>query len=445
MLDTLDVHETRRTRAAVHGMALLNLQAEVLRAHFRQLRTRLVELQLALSKDEADQQLALAASRADAIAEAARVKLDDLARQAQRDTLTGLPTSDLMRERILATIARAGRRELRFAMLVIDIDRFHEVNDDFGRAGGDEVLRETGRRLERAVRDTDGVSRLGADQFLVLLADLSALADPRVVATKLQDRLHEPMVIGGSAVHVRASIGVSHYPTDAHDPQTLFALADAAVHAAKREGGHRCFGQREMGTSESPGASLEHTGLDRITLRHGSESGPTFPSLAGARLNEQDVDLGQLFLTVTEACHPSIQSRRQVLVTHFPERWPTLRGDAVRLAQVFGNLIDNASRYTPEEGKVELTAAVSATEIEVVVADTGFGISAAALEHVFKLFVQENRVPSASSDGLGIGLAVVRDLVHLHGGTVTARSDGPNMESAFAVKPPLGGTSASKV
>ncbi|MBL0726470.1 GGDEF domain-containing protein [Piscinibacter sp. HJYY11] len=217
-------------------MAMLNLQAEVLRAHFSQLRTRLVELQLALSKDEADQQLALAASRADAIAEAARVKFDDLARQAQRDTLTGLPTSDLMRERILATIARAGRRELRFAMLVIDIDRFHEVNDVFGRAGGDEVLRETGRRLERAVRDTDGVSHLGADQFLVLLADLSALADPRVVATKLQDRLHEPMVIGGGAVHVRASIGVSHYPTDAHDPQTLFALADAAVHAAKREG-----------------------------------------------------------------------------------------------------------------------------------------------------------------------------------------------------------------
>lgn len=524
MRDTLDVQETRRTRAAVHGMAMLNLQAEVLRAHFSQLRTRLVELQLALSKDEADQQLALAASRADAIAEAARVKLDDLARQAQRDTLTGLPTSDLMRERILATIARAGRRELRFAMLVIDIDRFHEVNDVFGRAGGDEVLRETGRRLERAVRDTDGVSRLGADQFLVLLADLSALADPRVVATKLQDRLHEPMVIGGSAVHVRASIGVSHYPTDAHDPQTLFALADAAVHAAKREGGHRCFGQREMGTAESPGASLEHTGLDRIiTPRHGSESGPTIPPLTGARsapvgmgddhldflamvahelrnplaplrqaaalltrdgmeeegltklqaiivrqvsrmarliddllhvsregsgrfrLNEQDVDLGQLFLTVTEACHPSIQSRRQVLVTHFPERWPTLRGDAVRLAQVFGNLIDNASRYTPEDGQLELTATVSATEIEVVVADTGFGISAAALEHVFKLFVQENRVPSAGSDGLGIGLAVVRDLVHLHGGTVTARSDGPNMGSAFVVKLPLMGTSASRV
>ncbi|MET0335500.1 MAG: diguanylate cyclase [Rhizobacter sp.] len=523
MLDTLDVHETRRTRAAVHGMAMLNLQAEVLRAHFRQLRTRLVELQLALSKDEADQQLALAASRADAIAEAARVKFDDLARQAKRDPLTGLPTSDLMRERILATIARAGRRELRFAMLVIDIDHFHEVNDVFGRAGGDEVLRETGRRLERAVRDTDGVSRLGADQFLVLLADLSALADPRVVATKLQDRLHEPMMVGGGVVQVRASIGVSHYPTDAHDAQTLFALADAAVHAAKREGGHRCFGQREMGTAEPPGASLEHAALDRISPRHGSESGPTIPPPAGARsapvgmgddhldflamvahelrnplaplrqaaalltrggmeeegltklqaiivrqvsrmarliddllhisregtgrfrLNEQDVDLGQLFLTVTEACHPSIRSRRQVLVTHFPERWPTLRGDAVRLAQVFGNLIDNASRYTPEEGQVELTATVSATEIEVVVSDTGFGISAAALEHIFKLFVQENRVPSASDDGLGIGLAVVRDLVHLHGGTVTARSDGPNMGSTFAVKLPLGGTSASKV
>jgi signal transduction histidine kinase len=88
---------------------------------------------------------------------------------------------------------------------------------------------------------------------------------------------------------------------------------------------------------------------------------------------------------------------------------------------------------------------VSASEIEVVVADTGFGISAAALEHVFKLFVQENRVPSAGSDGLGIGLAVVRDLVHLHGGTVTARSDGPNMGSAFSVKLPLRGTSASRV
>ena len=114
-------------------------------------------------------------------------------------------------------------------------------------------------------------------------------------------------------------------------------------------------------------------------------------------------------------------------------------GDAVRLAQVFGNLLGNASKYTPEGGEISLQAAVTADTVSITVADNGIGISAAALPHVFDLFVQDARATVISPGGLGIGLAVVRELVYAHEGSVVARSAGPDRGSEFVVTLPLAG------
>jgi signal transduction histidine kinase len=151
-----------------------------------------------------------------------------------------------------------------------------------------------------------------------------------------------------------------------------------------------------------------------------------------------DVDMHEMLMTVAEACRPAMESRRQRLTMNLPELMPDVRGDAVRLTQVFGNLLDNASRYTPAEGGITLTATVGELEMSIVVADTGIGISAEALPHIFDLFVQEKRAVRVNAGGLGIGLSVVRDLVHAHGGTVTASSSGPQQGSAFTVSLPRG-------
>jgi diguanylate cyclase (GGDEF)-like protein len=515
MLETADPAGSTtmaRIRAGVRGLALLNAQADTLREHLKQLRERLVEAQREFNETQAalvvqvNEQLVLAALRADAIAEAAQSNFDELAESAQRDGLTGMPNRALMFDRMQATIARAGRRELSFAVLFIDLDDFKQINDTFGHAAGDGVLKAVARRLEAAVRETDTVSRHGGDEFVVLLAELSPGADIRAVVSKLLLEVQLPIDVGSNRVSVSASMGVSLFPTDGDDAQTLISLADAAMYAAKREGGSRCVFQRDL----TPGALLPRSAPAAEGALAPHREGPLVPlrpdhlsflamvahelrnpltplrhaatllsradtkeaallKLQGViarqvsrmtrliddllqissggvgkfRLLYADVNLGEVFATVLEACQPNIDGRHQKLKVKLPEVWPPMRGDAVRLAQVFGNLLDNASRYTPEGGQLTLAVAVWPSQMEVVVSDTGVGISPGALQHIFELFVQENRATSVRSEGLGIGLAVVRELVHLHGGTVAAGSEGHNRGSSFVVRLPLGHVAAA--
>jgi signal transduction histidine kinase len=109
---------------------------------------------------------------------------------------------------------------------------------------------------------------------------------------------------------------------------------------------------------------------------------------------------------------------------------------------VFGNLLDNASRYTPIEGRIALVVVIAPAALRVAVTDTGLGISAEALPHVFDRFMQEPSALGLNSGGLGLGLWVVRHLVHAHGGTVTARSDGHQMGSEFTVSLPISNATA---
>ena len=119
-------------------------------------------------------------------------------------------------------------------------------------------------------------------------------------------------------------------------------------------------------------------------------------------------------------------------------------GDRVRLTQIFNNLLDNASKYTPEGGEVSLALLVRDQSMAVIVSDNGVGISPEALPHIFDLFVQDARALDHSSGGLGIGLAVVRELVEAHRGTVTGHSAGRNLGSEFIVILPLDGRPVAK-
>jgi signal transduction histidine kinase len=160
------------------------------------------------------------------------------------------------------------------------------------------------------------------------------------------------------------------------------------------------------------------------------------------KLDYGHVLMADVLESAVQMCKPAMKKRRQRLVETMPSQPIQVNGDAVRLTQVFSNLLDNASKYTPHGGDIHLTMVPLGQGLVVTVADNGIGISAHALLHIFDMFVQDATAAAfaQSSHGLGIGLAVVRDLVEAHGGSVSATSKGPNLGSEFVVKLPRDGS-----
>lgn len=154
-------------------------------------------------------------------------------------------------------------------------------------------------------------------------------------------------------------------------------------------------------------------------------------------LEREQVDLRRVLETAVHTCRPAMETRHQQLLVDLPPDAMPLHGDRTRLVQVFTNLLDNASKYTPEGGRITLATVQSNDAVTVSVSDNGIGISDDALPHVFDLFVQDSRAVALRKGGLGIGLAVVRELVEAHGGTVVGTSGGKDMGSTFAVTLPI--------
>ncbi|MET0983428.1 MAG: EAL domain-containing protein [Telluria sp.] len=176
-----------------------------------------------------------------------RAKKDEqlLWRQANYDSLTGLPNRHLFLDRLRQAIKSSHRGEHpAFSLLYIDLDRFKEVNDTLGHPVGDQLLKEAAHRLLRCTRDTDTVSRLGGDEFTVLLVNMHNLEneDPYVidrVAHDIINAMSEPFLINAESLHVSASIGITHFPADAGDADSLLKHADQAMYEAKRAGRNR--------------------------------------------------------------------------------------------------------------------------------------------------------------------------------------------------------------
>jgi diguanylate cyclase (GGDEF)-like protein/PAS domain S-box-containing protein len=172
---------------------------------------------------------------------------------ATHDPLTGLPNRAEFERSCGDALARARRRGLRAAVLYIDLDNFKPVNDTYGHAIGDELLKTIAARMKQAVRETDTVARIGGDEFSVLLADLEGLETGHIVARKLLHLLSQPVMTRRGAHHVGASIGVSTYPDDGHDARALLRLADAAMYRVKQAGRNGVsFYSTPAGLPESP-------------------------------------------------------------------------------------------------------------------------------------------------------------------------------------------------
>ncbi|MDX2218709.1 MAG: PAS domain-containing protein [Burkholderiales bacterium] len=152
---------------------------------------------------------------------------------ATHDVLTGLPNRVLLLDRLRQAIARARRSGLRVCTLFIDLDRFKEVNDTLGHRIGDELLREMSVRLARVVRESDLLVRLSGDEFMVVLEQVNDLDAPRMVAQKLLDEIREPSHIEGHEIYISASVGLSLFPDDGDDAETLMRNADLAMYRAK--------------------------------------------------------------------------------------------------------------------------------------------------------------------------------------------------------------------
>jgi diguanylate cyclase (GGDEF)-like protein len=155
------------------------------------------------------------------------------------------------------------------------------------------------------------------------------------------------------------------------------------------------------------------------------------------RLECSMVEMGGILSLAVESCRPALEGRSQHLTIHLAPPPLLVLGDPVRLGQIFSNLLDNASKYTAKGGEISLTAVVLDGALQISVSDDGIGITADALPSIFELFTQDARAQALYDGGLGIGLAVVRDLVEAHGGTVIARSPGRDLGSDFIVTLPM--------
>jgi len=170
-----------------------------------------------------------------------------LERLATRDILTELPNRALLQTRLRQRLERR-ERDVSHAVFFIDLDNFKEVNDSFGHAAGDVLLKEIASRLSQCVRPDDTVARLGGDEFVVVAECLNGNASAIGLAEKLRKMLDRPIIIEGHEIKASASIGISMYPNDGDSSESLLQSADTALYRAKALGGNTyCFFTSEMG------------------------------------------------------------------------------------------------------------------------------------------------------------------------------------------------------
>ncbi|MBI5659276.1 MAG: EAL domain-containing protein [Nitrosomonadales bacterium] len=160
-------------------------------------------------------------------------------RQANFDALTGLPNRRMFRDRLEQETVKSDRADLPLALLLIDLDEFKEVNDTLGHDMGDILLKQAALRITGCVRATDTVARLGGDEFAVVLSQLADASHAEDSAQKILAGLAEPFRLGSEIVYVSASIGISLYPSDAADIESLMKEADQAMYVAKNQGRNR--------------------------------------------------------------------------------------------------------------------------------------------------------------------------------------------------------------
>jgi diguanylate cyclase (GGDEF)-like protein len=160
----------------------------------------------------------------------------DLRHQAFHDALTGLPNRLLLLDRMERSLESAKRQDEQVAVLLMDLDRFKDVNDALGHSAGDRLLKKVSRRLVGAVRRSDTVSRLGGDEFVVVVDGPTGAEAAGMVARHILDCFAQPFELDGQNLHVRLSIGLALFPDHGERPEELLKNADMAMYRAKERG-----------------------------------------------------------------------------------------------------------------------------------------------------------------------------------------------------------------
>lgn len=178
---------------------------------------------------------------------------------AQYDPLTGLPNRELLYDRADRAIRFARRsNNCVVGILFIDLDRFKPINDTYGHAAGDAVLRELADRLKACLRDSDTVARLGGDEFVAVLSNLRSTQDSAIVADRILDACSRPVVVGSQVFTLSASIGIAVWPSDGESVSGLLENADTAMYASKGDGRNRArFYDSDMNEKAKQRATIE--------------------------------------------------------------------------------------------------------------------------------------------------------------------------------------------
>lgn len=220
--------------AAVSGRELVDIMGTEGEATGKRKDGNIFPMEIAVRKLKTGDELTFTSIVRD-ISERKRLE-ERMAHLAHHDQLTGLPNRHVIMDRLEAGFNRALRHKASLAVLFIDLDKFKPINDTFGHAVGDEVLRVVADRLLTTVRKSDTVARVGGDEFIILLEDLNNIEDVELVAKNVLKILTKAMIIEGSNQTIGASIGIAIYPDHAASQQDLLERADQAMYAVKQSG-----------------------------------------------------------------------------------------------------------------------------------------------------------------------------------------------------------------
>jgi diguanylate cyclase (GGDEF)-like protein/PAS domain S-box-containing protein len=238
----------------------------------------------------------------------------EMTRLAQHDALTGLPNRVLLLDRITQSISLAHRQNKSMAVIFLDLDHFKNINDSLGHDSGDKLLQFVSNRLVAAVRGSDTVSRMGGDEFVILLSAIGRPEDAATSAKKILLSLSAPRSIGETNLQIHGSIGISVYPRDGGDAETLIKNADTAMYQAKEVGRNTYqFFKSEMGLRTVERRSIEgdlQHAIERseFVLHYQSKVNLTSGEITGveALVRWQPPDRGLIlpsgFITVAEDC-----------------------------------------------------------------------------------------------------------------------------------------------
>jgi len=168
---------------------------------------------------------------------------ESIRQMAYRDALTGLPNRVLFNDRLNLALAHARRHDQRLVVMLLDLDRFKDVNDSFGHRMGDQLLHAVGARLAGTLRQSDTIARMGGDEFMLLLPEIKRIEDGCKIAQKILNAFQDSFSVGGHEINVTTSIGVAVYPHNGTDADTLVKNADIAMYRAKERGrnNYQCY------------------------------------------------------------------------------------------------------------------------------------------------------------------------------------------------------------